>query len=395
MTTHFETLGDPSLGVDGVTLSGGTVLHPDGKLIEMDLHLSEGVVQDKAPSVARMFDVSGCLVLPGIVDAHGDGFERHLAPRRGALSDLGQGLSTLEQELFANGITTAMLAQFWSWEGGMRGPDFAQRLATALNDFRATADLHMLLRLELGCLQDVATISDFVVRHRIGHVVVSDHLPHKALAAGRRVPRLEGQALKSGRSPEEHQTLLETLYAGLPEARAKLPGFAEMLSAKGVRLGSHDDDTPETRAWFRDAGFGQAEFPLRADTAASAHMAGDFVVMGAPNVVRGGSHKRGGLAARDVVEARHCDALASDYHYPAPLAAVRRLEDEGWSLAQAWPLISSGPARGLGFHDRGEIAMGKRADLIVVPRDLSRVHGVFVAGKPVFADAALLGRVLT
>ncbi|MEL6648244.1 MAG: hypothetical protein AAFQ05_11165, partial [Pseudomonadota bacterium] len=78
MTTHFENLGDPCLGVDSVTLSGGTVLHPDGRLTEMDVHLSDGIVQNAAPSVASVFDVSGCLVLPGIVDAHGDGFEHHL-----------------------------------------------------------------------------------------------------------------------------------------------------------------------------------------------------------------------------------------------------------------------------------------------------------------------------
>ena len=76
-------------------------------------------------------DLDGYWVMPGIVDIHGDGFERHLAPRRGAVSDLAAGLVAVEAELAANGITTAVLAQFYSWEGGMRSPDFARKFLYA------------------------------------------------------------------------------------------------------------------------------------------------------------------------------------------------------------------------------------------------------------------------
>ena len=342
----------------------------------------------------RDLDLSGLLVLPGIVDAHGDGFERHLAPRRGALPDLAQGLLAVEQELLANGITTAMLAQFWSWEGGMRGPDFARSLAAALKAYPARADLRISLRLELGCYRDFDAVRAFVQASGIGHVVLNDHLPHAALAKGRRVPRLEGQALKSGRSPEAHQALLEELYGKLPEAHAALPEMMTQLRKAGVRLGSHDDGRPEARAAYRAYGADLAEFPLNPETAKAAREAGDWIVLGAPNLVRGGSHQKGGTSARDLAEAGLCDALASDYHYPAPLGAARRLVAEGWELGQAWALVSGGPARGLGLTDRGDIALGKRADLVVVAPDLSRVHGVFVAGQAVYGDAELMKRIM-
>lgn len=375
---------------NGLSLVGAQVLWAEGPE-DAVLSMDNGLIGGRG---GREIDLTGMRVLPGIVDAHGDGFERHLAPRRGALRDLSEGLRAVERELLANGITTAMLAQFWSWEGGMRGPDFARKLAAALANYPADACLRFCLRLELGCYQDFEAVAKFVVEAGISHVVISDHLPHEALSKGRRVPRLEGQALKSGRAPQAHQKLLEDMYAALPQARATLPAFTAKLCASGVSLGSHDDATPAARATYRQLGAKQAEFPLTRETAQAARAAGDWIVLGAPNVVRGGSHQKGGVSARALIDDGLCDALASDYHYPAPLTAARQLHADGWDLARAWSLISGGPARGLGLSDRGELAPGKRADLVVTSADLSRVHGSFVAGRPVYADAALMERIL-
>ena len=111
-------------------LTGAQVLTPDGLKLQA-LSIAEGLIVPDGPGL-REIDLRGCLILPGIVDAHGDGFERHLAPRRGAMKDLGEGLVAAEAEMAANGITTAVLAQFYSWEGGMRGPEFAERVLDAL-----------------------------------------------------------------------------------------------------------------------------------------------------------------------------------------------------------------------------------------------------------------------
>lgn len=359
-----------------------------------DIAISEGRIAQTASSGPRRIDLRGLVLLPGIVDLHGDGFERHLAPRRGAVADLGAGMRATERELAANGITTAYLAQFWSWEGGMRGPDFARRLIGALQGFAAQIDLRLQLRIELGCAADFDAIAELIIAHGIGYAVLNDHLPHKALAAGKRVPRLEGQALKSGRSPQAHQALLESLYFGLPDARATLPGFAHRLRQAGCVLGSHDDPDPKARGVYREMGFEIAEFPLTFDTAAAAHAAGDRIVLGAPNVLRGGSHKRGGISARDILEAGQCQALASDYHYPSLHLAAAKLFAEGWPLERAWHLVSNGPAQALGLMDRGRISPGQRADLIVASRDLTVIHGTFAAGRLVYADGVMAERLL-
>ncbi len=373
-----------------LSFTGAKVLRPDG-VSEEPLGVAEGCVSD-AP--ARQINLSDYLILPGIVDPHGDAFERHLAPRRGAAVDLGQGLRATEAELAANGITTAMLAQFWSWEGGMRSPDFARAMCAALETHPARTDLRVQLRLEIGCFEAFDQILDLIARHDIGYVVLNDHLPHRHLAQGKRVPRLEGQALKSGRSPAAHLALLQRLHEGMTDARAALPGFCAALRARGVLLGSHDDETAETRANWRELDVLVSEFPTSHAACDAARLAGDPIVMGAPNVMRGGSHSKS-VSARDVLETGGCTALASDYHYPAPLGAARALVAEGWPLAKAWNLVSSGPAAMLGLTDRGRLTAGQRADLIVVDPDLQEVQATIAGGQVTYLSGPVAARFLS
>ncbi|MFW5881756.1 MAG: alpha-D-ribose 1-methylphosphonate 5-triphosphate diphosphatase, partial [Roseicyclus sp.] len=270
-----------------LTFDGAMVLTAEG-LAETPLPLGGGRIAER-PAGPRV-DLSGYLILPGIVDIHGDGFERHLAPRRGALASLRAGLAGLDAELGANGITTAVLAQFWSWEGGMRGPDFAEALAGALAATPLRADVRMQLRFEVGMVEDVDRVLDFAARAGIPYVVLNDHLPHAALEAGRTPPRLTGQALKARRAPQAHLALMRALHARRDEVPAALARLCEGLAGQGVLLGSHDDRSPGDRARARRLGARIAEFPETREAARAAKDAGDSVVMGAPNLVRGGSH---------------------------------------------------------------------------------------------------------
>ena len=306
-----------------------------------------------------------------------------MAPRRGALREAEGGVIAAAAEMAANGITTGVMAQFFSWEGGMRGPDFAEHVfatVAAVAPDLAT-DLRLQLRLETHLLDEFERARAAVARWGIGYVVYNDHLQHDRLAIGARPKRLTGQALKSGRNPDDHFTLLVALHRRGPEVPAALAALTGTLRATGVIVGSHDDATAEARQGWNAMGATLCEFPETREAAQAAHDLGNPVVLGAPNVVRGGSHK-GNASAQELIAAGLCDALASDYHYPAPRAAVERLVATGiLDLPAAWRLVSEGPARLLGLEDRGTIAPGKRADLVVLEPGTRRIGATLAAGQ--------------
>lgn len=366
-----------------ITLKNGNILSPDGAR-DGDLSLSGGIIVDH--ELPRTVDLGGLRVLPGIVDVHGDGFERHLAPRRGAMTDLTVGLSSAEADLAANGVTTAILAQFWSWEGGMRGADFAKRMLDALKAYSPMGtDLRVQLRFETHMLEDYATFADAVAQYGVGYVVFNDHLPHEALDKGKRPPRLTGQALKGGRSPDAHLELLKALHANGPAVPEALAALASDLGQRGVILGSHDDRTAEGRAKARAMGLRVSEFPETRVAAEAAKSAGDPVVLGGPNVVRGGSHS-GNVSAAELIRDGIGDALASDYHYPA-------LRQAALDLGK-WDLVSSGPARILGLTDRGKLTPGKRADLIVLDSQ-NRIGATIAGGRVTHLAGEVAARFLS
>jgi len=379
----------PDGGLPDLCLKGAAVLTDDG-LDLRPVSLSGGLI---AAEGGRAVDATGYLILPGIIDLHGDGFEHHMAPRRGAQTDPALGLRAVEAELAANGITTAVLAQFFSWEGGMRGPDFAETLARAVSGHDGLTDLRVQLRLEISLSDEFDRARALIEAAGIGYVVLNDHLPHTALAQGRRPPRLTGQALKSGRAPEAHLALLQRLHDGLPAARDALALLTNTLGARGVRLGSHDDSTPEDRARFRALGADICEFPETRAAAQAARDAGEPVVMGAPNVVRGGSHD-GKVRAGDLISDGLVTALVSDYHYPSLHRAALKLWHSGMAMQDAWGLVSAGPAAIMGWHDRGRLAPGLRADMVVMDAERHRIEGVFCAGRIAHLTGGLAARMI-
>lgn len=357
------------------------VLLPGQGLVRSTLSIGGGLVVDGP--VGCPVDLSGYLVLPGIVDLHGDGFERHLAPRRGAMKQMNEGIIAAEAEFGANGITTAVMAQFHSWEGGLRSPDYAAQVFAAIRQMRPeiVTDLIPQLRFETHMLDDYADLPAKIAEWQVRYVVFNDHLPHARLAEGRRPPRLVGQALKAGRNPDRHFEMLMQMHARRDEVPAALDRLTQDLLAMGVQMGSHDDQSLAQRDIWHRRGVRIVEFPETSEAAEAAQAAGDAVILGAPNVVRGGSHK-GNVSAVDLVAMGLCDALASDYHYPSPRRAALMLARSGVvDLATAWALISSGPARILGLSDRGAFVPGSRADLVILEAGSQRVVATMAGGR--------------
>jgi alpha-D-ribose 1-methylphosphonate 5-triphosphate diphosphatase len=134
-----------------------------------------------------------------------------------------------------------------------------------------------------------------------------------------------------------------------------------------LTLASHDDTTIEEVEEAHRDGAVIAEFPTTLEAAHASRQLGMATVMGAPNVVRGGSHS-GNASARELAEEGELDILSSDYVPGALLMAAFRLADVKalGGLPGAIRLVAKAPADATGLHDRGEIAIGLRADLLRV-----------------------------
>ena len=364
-----------NLDLYGADILGPQGIHRDG------LSIRDGLIANGP--CGQGIDLTGYLVLPGIVDLHGDGFERHLAPRRGAMKQMAEGLVATDAELAANGITTAVLAQFVSWEGGLRGLEYADQVFEAMKQTvpHLVTDLRAQLRLETHMHDLFDRVPDLMAEWQVPYIVFNDHLPHDRLAKGKEPPRMVGQALKAGRNPQEHFRMMLEMHARSGEVPAALDALCAKLAARGVLMGSHDDATRDGRNTWHRRGVHIAEFPETLEAAEVARASGDHVVLGAPNVVRGGSHK-GNVSAIELVTLGLCDAIASDYHYPSPRRAALLLQKTGLlSFVDAWHLVSAGPARVLGLTDRGVLAPGKRADIVILDAATHRVAATLVEGR--------------
>jgi alpha-D-ribose 1-methylphosphonate 5-triphosphate diphosphatase len=199
---------------------------------------------------------------------------------------------------------------------------------------------------------------------------------------------------RTGLSDMAFEELVGRVAARAADVPATTARLAAAARAAEVRMLSHDDATPAMRKAYRDMGAMIAEFPVNEETARAAAAAGDAIIYGAPNVVRGGSHT-GWTRASDMIAKGLCSVLASDYYYPAQLLAAFRLAADGVKpLTQAWHLISAGPAQAAGLADRGVLAEGRRADILLVDDTIAlrpRIVAVIAAGKLVhLTDATRL-----
>ncbi|WP_306111893.1 MULTISPECIES: alpha-D-ribose 1-methylphosphonate 5-triphosphate diphosphatase [unclassified Roseovarius] len=360
-------------------LTGARVLR-DGELQRRSVVVRQGVIgKGPLPEV----DLSGYLVLPGIIDLHGDAFERHIAPRPSAPFPLLDGLAATDRDAASNGITTAWLAQSWSWEGGHRAPDQAEALAQALAAYRPRmqTDLRLQIRCETHLTDSAERLLTLIDTHDIDYVVFNNHLDDALDAAQTRPATLARWAEEARRSPQQHLAALRAAKKNATYVPRFLCRLAEGFDRRGVLYGSHDDPDAETRETYSMIGAKICEFPVTRAAARLATAVGDPVLMGAPNVVRGGS-QAGNAAAEDLIEAGHCDALVSDYHYPSLARAAFALVDKGLrTLPSAWALISSTPAHIMRLPDRGEIDYGRRADLVVVNEATRQIEATLCAGR--------------
>ncbi|SFI26322.1 alpha-D-ribose 1-methylphosphonate 5-triphosphate diphosphatase [Albimonas pacifica] len=375
-----------------ILIRGATALLPDGPA-ETSVLVADGAIAEiGAPSAAGALHVDGrgLVLAPAIVDIHGDAFERAVMPRPGVFMPGEVAAMDVDRQLAALGIATAYHALTLSWEPGLRSVERGEAflLALAAAAPRLGIDHRIQLRWETFALEAIPLIERALAQGPTPSIAFNDHTsmmlrerstpvterafehgPHYVAApfddpGVRRSVR--SVAARTELSEEQYLARLAEVWARRPGVPAAIAQVAAMGRAAGAPMLSHDDSQLETRAFHRAMGVGIAEFPMSEAVARDARAAGESVVLGAPNALRGGSHI-GSLSAADMVEDGVCDILASDYHHPALPAAVGRLAAEKRaSRAALWACVSANPARALGLADRGRIAPGLRADLTLL-----------------------------
>jgi alpha-D-ribose 1-methylphosphonate 5-triphosphate diphosphatase len=378
-----------------LTFEGARVLLPDSEA-DAAVSIADGTIA-AIGGVARAekFDATGLVLAPGLVDLHGDAFERSVQPRPGVSLPMDIALADADAQAAASGITTVFHGVTLSWEPGLRGGEAFTALLDGLDRLRphAAVDHRVHLRMETIAPDEAPLALAAIAAGRVHMVAVNDHtaaIRRKAVDPA----SAAAYAKRSGLSPAAVLAKAEAMLAREAEGHAALAQVLAAARAKHIAIASHDDETPEIRAQWRAQGAAICEFPMNDATARAARAANEHVVMGCPNVVRGGSHL-GWHSAEAMVREQLCDVLVSDYVWGAMLPAAFRLAQGAVpGLAVAWRLVSSSPADAVGLADRGRIAPGQRADLVLVDSNgpVPRVVATFVAGRPAYLGPGMQAR---
>ena len=395
-----------------ITFAGARVFLPDD-IVETTVTVEDGrIVEIGGMPRGDIIDARGKIVAPALIDVHGDAFERQVMPRPGVFFPMETAVLETDRQLAANGIATTYHSITLSFEPGLRSVARGRDMMQALRDLapRLTVENRVQLRWETFAFEALDTLDwamDAPLKPSLAfndHLSMSmrsfdvpiqdrlfEHNPDYALADPDD-PRLANDrhlrhAARAGQTDAAHMAMIHEVWARRPRVVETMQDVAAKARARGIPMLSHDDTQAETRQFYHELGATVAEFPMTMGPTQAARDNGDLIIFGSPNAVRGGSHI-GSLSAADMVEAGLCDVLASDYFYPAMLAAVDRLDRERRAdRLTLWSLVSAGPARAMGLEDRGAIAVGQRADLVLVdwPEQATpAIHGTWVAGRPAY-----------
>lgn len=400
-----------------LTFEGARVFLP-GDIAETTVTVDNGVIVDiGGPATGDIIDARGKILAPALIDVHGDAFERQVMPRPGVFFPIETAVLETDRQLAANGIATTYHSITLSFEPGLRSVSRGREMMQALQDLapRLTVENRVQLRWETFAFEALETLDWAMESPLTPSLAFNDHLSMAMRSKDTPIQqrlfehnpdfdvmdlsdadlfeaRYRRHAERSGLDFEDHKKLVHSVWDRRGDVVDTMKAVAAKAHAKAIPMLSHDDTQAETRQFYHDLGATVTEFPMTMPPAQAARANGDLIVFGSPNAVRGGSHI-GSLGAADMVEAGLCDVLASDYYYPAMLAAVDRMDRERRAdRLTLWSLVSDGPARAMNLHDRGRIDVGKRADLVLVDwpdQATPAILGTWVAGRPAYRATPL------
>jgi alpha-D-ribose 1-methylphosphonate 5-triphosphate diphosphatase len=377
-----------------IILSNARVVLHDRVIERGWVAIANGVIAETGEGDApeRGEDMGGDLVMPGLIELHTDHLEAHYVPRPKVYWDPVAAVVSYDGQLATSGITTVLDSlRVWREEGAEEVDGQANVLAKAIGDARDAnllrAEHFLHLRCEIPMPSVVEEAKELVGRPDVRLMSLMDHTP------GQRQFRDEGKLRDyyRGKSGGLTDAQLDVMFERRFEYQKKYAAtnmreIVALAQSHNIPLASHDDTTEENVSDAIRDRVSVAEFPTTVEAARGLHQAGIRVLMGAPNVVRGGSHS-GNIAAVDLAREGLLDIMSSDYIPSSLLMAAIQLPKRvpAIDLASAVRTVTKTAAEAVGLADRGEIVAGKRADLIRVhlAQDLPVVRSVWREGNRV------------
>ena len=356
-------LANARVVLDSAVVDRGWVAVSGGRIVEV----GEGTPPEPA------VDLGGDLLIPGLVELHTDHLEAHHVPRPKVHWNPVAAVISYDAQIAASGITTVLDSlRVWR-ENGVEDADgqhdvLAAAIAAARDEGLLRADHLLHLRCEVPMQNVVEDTAAMMARPDVRLISLMDHTPGQRQFRDEEKLRTYYRGKSGGLTDAE----LDVLFAERVRLRdcngeAHRRALVALARAHATPLASHDDTTAEHVAESVADGVAIAEFPTTIEAAAGLHRAGVKVMMGAPNLVRGGSHS-GNIATAELAAEGLLDIMSSDYVPSSLLLAALQLANEGigFDLPAAIRTVSRTPAEAIGLADRGKIAAGKRADLVRV-----------------------------
>lgn len=374
-----------------------TVLE-DQVLKESKIVVDDGIIKEVTTAsdeevkrnfdIKQVCDVQGKHILPGIIDIHSDAIEKAVEPRPEVMFPSHLAVAQLEKNLAAQGITSIFHSFSFSNGAGIRADDCALAMIKEVKEKEQEIVRNLIhVRYEVTNFESYSLVEELLETEQTDLFSLMDHSPGQGqyksiedysyyLQKTYKVDKEDADKVAKGKVERREQVKQKTLTKLVKKALAN-----------NISVATHDDDNLEQVDWANELGINIMEFPMDEEVAQRGIDLDMFVSVGAPNIVRGGSHN-GNLAAEDLIKGGKANVICSDYYPGSMLSAALKIAQQIEDLPQAIKMITLNPAQAVGKGKQlGSIAAGKLADLLVVDLDneVPFVEQTFVNGELVFS----------
>ncbi len=366
-----------------IAIKNGKIITPDGilenKALIIDGERITAFVDNNDACIEqadRIIDAHNRYITPGFIDVHSDKIEQFIQPRPTSQMDFELALKECERELLHLGITTmyhsvSLYKDEFFGKSPLRTKENVKRIADLINNIHDRNHLihHRLhLRIEIDHEEAFDIAKDMIEAKKVHEISFMDHTPGQG--------QYRDLAIYERTISKYHGKEFETLgMEGVIEYHRnksvlsfeQLKELTELAHAAGIPAASHDDDCEEKLAVNRALGVDISEFPIHVETARSAKKLGFYTIVGAPNILLGGSHS-GNMSAAEAVKEDCVDILCSDYYPPAILHSIFIMHQKyEIPLHEMVNKATRNPARAMKIdQDYGSVEIGKKADLLII-----------------------------